>query len=293
MKLAKLHIHEAVVIVAAVIIAAVLWFPQAAFAIDSASYHTTLSPSAATVGEEVTLTVSLDGYTSEVDQIRGLQIDITNVDPNILDVVEYTSLINDSSAPSNTASYNEANKRVRLVYVLFNGTLTSPYEDVFKVVFRVKPGLEKGSITLPVTLLMQTESNQQLTLKSECNIAYSASSPSVNTVEIEWGALNYAYSSGVWNVQSHTYDNAGWQDQGSGYITVRNISNAAVSAGFAYATDRTDISGSFFDGSSVLANPLTLQTGQEKTIKFMLSGKPSEPLDNAKIGRITVAIGGE
>lgn len=144
---------------------------------DAVGFKTTVLPSEVKPGEQVEVIVSLTGYTAEAaeaDAIRGLQVDITGVDTSVLRVIKYTSLINDSTAISNTASYNETAQRVRLAYVQMTETLPAPCENVLKVVFQVNSGLPKGgSITLPVTVKMQTTS-QQITLTGKCEISCSA-----------------------------------------------------------------------------------------------------------------------
>lgn len=75
---------------------------------DTLGFTVSASPSSVNVGDEVEVIVSLTGYTAEaaeVDAIRGFQVDITGVDADVLNVVEYSSLIEDSTALSNTASY--------------------------------------------------------------------------------------------------------------------------------------------------------------------------------------------
>lgn len=123
-------------------------------------------PSAATVdvGETVEVTLSLTGYTAEVsagDAIRGLQVDITNVTADLLEVVEYCSLIPEESVLSNTASFQRDKGLVRLLYANMDGTLPGPCDQVLKVVFRAKTKLgELGSIALPITVKIQTEARQ-------------------------------------------------------------------------------------------------------------------------------------
>lgn len=123
-------------------------------------------PSATTVdvGETVEVTLSLTGYTAEAsaeDAIRGLQADITNVTADLLEVVEYSSLIAEEDVLSNTASFQPDKGLVRLLYADMDGTLPGPCDQVLKVVFRAKTKLgELGSITLPVTMKIQTQTRQ-------------------------------------------------------------------------------------------------------------------------------------
>ena len=140
-------------------------------------YEVSLSNSVTGIGKEVVLTVALTNYSAQSDQIRGLQIDIGNIDTDILSVVSYNSLIVDSSAVSNTASYSQNNSRVRLVYANFSGTLpVSNGEDgkmkVFEVKFKINSNLETdGQIELPVTVKIQTTS-KQITLDHTVIVSY-------------------------------------------------------------------------------------------------------------------------
>lgn len=285
------------IMVAMLVLALILpTLAMTAYAADDVGFNVVVSPTEVKPGEQVEVIVSLTGYTieaAEADAIRGLQVDITGVDTNTLSVVEYTSLIEDSTAISNTASYNETNKRVRLAYVQMTGTLPAPCENVFKVVFQVNSDLtESGSITLPVTVKMQTVS-QQITLTGECTINYLVGTSSVTSVNITWGAMEYEYTDGIWNTQTHSYDGAGWADNGSGFVTVENVGTSATTAVFSFSTERSDITGSFTDESGVVASSVDVASGSEMTVYLILSGRPTEILSSTKIGTVTVVIGGE
>ena len=111
-------------------------------------------------GETVTVTVSLKGYDENAVPIRGLQIDVTDIDESILTVEEgsYHSLIaEDNTAMSNTAVYQQSNQLLRLLYINIQNTLKQPQEAVFQMTFRINSELsEAGSITLPLTAKIQT-----------------------------------------------------------------------------------------------------------------------------------------
>ena len=113
------------------------------------------------------------------------------------------------------------------------------------------------------------------------------------SVDIEWGAMNYTYSDGTWNTSTHSYDGGGWSDGGSGYVKVVNNGTVNATAGFTFASDRKEISGSFTDGTNVITDPVDVAAGQSQTTFLLLSGKPTEELSEAKIGTVTVRIGGE
>lgn len=67
-------------------------------------------------GDTVTITFSLEGYEERTDLIRGLQIDLQNVDPDIFVPEEYVSLIEDTDTLSNKGSFNTSQKFCRLFF---------------------------------------------------------------------------------------------------------------------------------------------------------------------------------
>lgn len=263
---------------------------------DTPDFTVSASPAGVNVGDEVEVTVSLTGYTEEfaqTDAIEGVQVDITGVDADILNVSSHSSLIEDTNGIlSNKTSYQPKKSLVRLLYMKMDGTLAAPCTDVMKVVFRVNSGLTaSGSITLPVTVKIQTES-QKITLNRELVITYTAASTNVTSIDIAWGAMDFTYSDGLWNTASHSYGEGGWIDSGTGYVTLKNTGSAATTATLSYETEREDISGTFTDGTDSVTD-VTIAARAEKTVYLKLDGKPAEALDKAVIGTITVRIGGE
>ena len=144
-----------------------------------------------------------------------------------------------------------------------------------------------------LTAIIEENLSRQITLTSQCVIGYGMEDAPVATVEIAWGAMDFVYTDGTWNPTDHCYDGVGWTDNGSGYVTVKNLATDATTVNVHYNTDRSDIDGSFTDGSNPIADVVNISAGQEKTLFLTLSGKPSEYLDSVKIGEVTVAIGGE
>lgn len=276
-------------------------------AADSLGFQVALSPTGTIkVGGTVTVTVSLTGYTEAAaasDAIRGVQVDITNVDSTILSVASKASLVSednyseDADALSNKASYSTKYKRVRLLFALSEGTLTATQQDLLQVTFKVQEGLtESGSITLPVKVLIQTENNQY-TLNDSFTITYEADSGSetpVTSVDVTWGAMSFTYTDGTWSPDTHRYEGGGWTDDGTGYVTVKNTGTAEVTASFTYTTTRKDITGSFVDSDSAPVNsPIALPANETKTVHLVLDGTPTESLADTTIGTVTVTIGGE
>ena len=269
------------------------------YAAENAGIAVTVSSETVEIGEQVTVTVSLTGYDADAVPIRGIQIDVTGVDESVLTVEDgsYVSLIEDSTAASNTAVYQQANKLLRLLYANMSGTLAQPYEDVFQMTFTVNSELtEAGSITLPLTAKIQT-TESRVTITDEITIAYVPASeepdPDVVSVDIEWGGMSFTYTEGTWNTKTHSYDGAGWTDNGTGYVTISNTGTVDSTATFVFDSNREEISGSFTDGTNAIVGSVDIAAGQSQTAYLLLSGKPAEELSNTKIGTVTVTIGGE
>ena len=269
------------------------------YAAENAGIAVTLSSETVEAGEQVTVTVSLTGYDADAVPIRGIQIDVTGVDDSILAVEDgsYVSLIEDASATSNKAVYQQANQLLRLIYVRMDGTLAQPYEDVFQMTFVINSALtEAGSITLPLTAKIQT-TESRVTITDEITISYVPASegpdPEVVSVDIKWGGMSFTYTEGTWSTETHSYDGAGWTDNGTGYVTISNTGTIDTTATFVFASNREEISGSFTNGTNDIVGSVDIAAGQSQTAYLLLSGKPTEELSNTKIGTATVKIGGE
>lgn len=251
------------------------------------------TPDSAAVGETVTLVVSLNNYTADMAGIMDIQVDITAIDPEFLEVVSHVSKIVDDAATSNKTSYNATNKRVRLAYVNFSDN-TLPVSatgtvDLLEVVLRVNENLtEDGTITLPVTTKI-TVGTEFVTLTDEVVINYTVASvdpkPTYD-VDVSWGSLAYTYTDPVWDTGKHTYTGGGWtvDETGGDQISLTNNGESTVTAKLSYATDRTDITAGFDRPE------LTLEAAASATAKLSLSGKPSEALYKTPIGTVTVTL---
>lgn len=119
--------------------------------------------------------------------------------------------------------------------------------------------------------------------------------PPENTVSVDitWGAMSFTYTDGAWDPDTHTNGEGGWTDGGSGWISVENSgSNVPVEVNCTYNTARTDISGSFTDGTDPVSEPVTLAVNETKKLWLILSGKPDGELDHTELGTVTVSITG-
>ena len=168
-----------------------------------------------------------------------------------------------------------------------------------------------GSITLPVTVKIQTES-RQITLTDACTIAYTAA---VFSVDLSWGNMEFTYnpgSQGEWDPETHSYKEgtaiaSGWTcDENADRITVTNHSNVAVTATAMFAP-----SAEFADGllakegvwagvtgnsTGVGGNTMYLgkseNNGESVSGSFIIgvTGDVSEAFEDLILGTITVTI---
>lgn len=120
--------------------------------------------------------------------------------------------------------------------------------------------------------------------------------PVIISVDITWGDLNFTYSDGTWNANTHTYDGVGWtvDDEASNAITVANNGTLPVTVSYACQAVENGISGSFADGEDkTVSGPVALPAWDSTTVWLLLEGKPELALDQTTIGGVTVTIGGE
>lgn len=103
------------------------------------------------------------------------------------------------------------------------------------------------------------------------------------SVTITWTSMEFTYTDGTWDPNTHSYREGAWSTSG-GTVTVENTSGVTITASFAYTTDRTDISGSFDRSSFELAG------GEQNTTRLTLAGKPNSALNGELLGSITVSI---
>ena len=117
----------------------------------------------------------------------------------------------------------------------------------------------------------------------------------VYSVDITWGELSFTYSDGTWNPDTHEYDGEGWtvDKEDGNTVKVENNGNTAVSVSFAYNATVDGITGSFTDGENPVSEPVSLPENGSSAVYLILAGKPEQNLDHAKIGSVTVTIGGE
>lgn len=280
-----------------VAIMAITILPMTATAAETYGYEVVIDPSPVAIGEEVTLTFRLTDYTEGKSGIRGFQIDITDVDDVLHDAVCTTLVTDTENLLSNTAKYQKSRDIVRHAYVKMSGTMSYVDSDLLEVKIRIPETYTvAGTLSLPLTILIQNAAGDKLTYTDTIVIHYAPAgeipdqpNPDVVSVDVAWGAMEFVYSEGTWNTKTHSYEGAGWTDNGTGYVTVTNSGSVDTTVAFKYTTERTDIYGNFdVTGTS------RLKAGVRITAYLSLSGKPDSSLvEKTVIGTATVTIGGE
>lgn len=105
----------------------------------------------------------------------------------------------------------------------------------------------------------------------------------VINIEISWSSMEFTYTDGQWNPETHDYDDGVWNRPG-GEITVKNNGNVTVKATFTYERTLEGIVGSFTQEN------VTLAPGVKSSTKLSLSGEPQETMEQVELGMISVEI---
>lgn len=248
------------------------------------------------IGSTILVRVSLSDYKNAEKKIRGLQIDVTNVDSSVFEIVDHHTLIDETGVASNMTSYSESNNRVRLVYANSDGTLNDDASDVMEFKLKIKDSLtEDGFVSLPITLKMQTTdvgAPGRITQKTSLDINYRIKS-GVFSADIEWGKMEFVYSDGIWNPSTHEYENGGWTcDDAANLIKVTNNGDMDISAKYSYISDNeyNSVTGIFKDTNNDEITSSGIISGEVSFVYLELLGKPGKEIEVQKIGSVTVIL---
>lgn len=248
------------------------------------------------IGNTIVLRVSLSDYKNASVKIRGLQIDFTNVDSSVFEVVDHHTLIDETGVASNTTSYSETNNRVRLVYANSDGTLSDDTTNVMEIKLKIKDSLtEEGSISLPLTIKIQTTevgAAGRITQKSSLDINYKIKSE-IFSADIQWGKMEFVYSDGTWNPSTHKYENSGWMcDDEANIIKVSNGGDMDIKASYSYLSEDEfkDVLGKFTDSDNNEVTYSEIISREVSSVYLQLFGKPNEEIESQKIGSVKVII---
>lgn len=119
----------------------------------------------------------------------------------------------------------------------------------------------------------------------------------VYSVDITWGNMNFSYTSGAWDPDTHTYKGTWDQNENDDHtVTVTNHSNAPITANLTYTPGtleddfKDNVTGTFDKPQINLISAVgtTLENAPTDTAHLTLTGTLTESSDY--IGRITVTI---
>lgn len=275
--------------------------PMEVSAEETFKYSISTSTTTPSIGSEFDVIISLTNYAELTSEIRGLQIDVTNVDPNVFEVVSHGTAVEDTTAASNKTSYQpNRNNLIRYVYLHLSGSLDKSVSEVMRFRLKVKDGIEEGSITFPIVIKIGTMDKQNITLNDSLTIKYSNASSNIVSVDVTWGNMEFTYDDGTWDTTTHKRTGAGWKpdSEGSNQITVTNSGNTDVKMKFKYTpeTNYGNLSGSFIDvnGNNVTSAVDLKADGTEQKYWFNLSGTTETRwMDKyVTVGAITITIAG-
>lgn len=273
--------------------------PMGASAAETFTYSISAATTSPSIGSEFDVVISLTNYAEIASEIRGLQIDVTNVDPNVFEVVSHGTAVDDSSAASNKTSHQpNRNNLLRYVYLHLSGSMDKSVTEVMRFRLKVKDDIEEGSITLPIVIKIGTMDKQNITLNDSLTINYSKASSNIVSVDVSWGNMEFTYDDGTWDTETHKRIGAGWKpdSENSNLITVANSGNTDVKMEFKYTpeSDNGSLSGSFTDvnGNNIKSAIDLKADGTEQKYWFNISGttKTRWTDDYITVGTITLTI---
>lgn len=275
-----------------------LVLPTSVFAAETFTYKVSATTTTPSIGSEFEVVISLTNYDSVDAEIRGLQIDVTNIDTSVFEIVSHDTMISDASAASNKTSYSSSKKYIRLVYLQLAGSMDKSVTDVMKFRLKVKSDLtEDGSITLPISLKIGTMS-ENITLTDSLTINYQESSSSTVSVDVSWGSMEFTYDDGTWDDEKHKWVNNGWKPSttDSNLISVKNTGSTDVKMKLSYnsLSPYNDLNGTFIDSTNTVIDSLINldADGTERKYWFNISGTTETRwTDNyITVGTITLTI---
>lgn len=267
-------------------------------AAETFAYKVSATTTTPTIGNEFEVVISLTNYAELASEIRGLQIDVKNIDSDVFEVVSHSSMLTDATAASNKTSYSSSGEYVRYVYLKLSGTMDKSVTDVMKFRLKVKDSLtEDGTITLPITLKIGTTA-ENITLTDSLTINYTLVPTNVVSIDVSWGSMEFIYDDGEWDTESHKWKNNGWKPSSANcnLISVTNTGNTDVKVQLDYTTNGSynNLSGSFTDELGIeIKSAIQLATGgEEQKYWFNLYGTTSQRWDTEflTLGKITLTL---
>lgn len=267
-------------------------------AAETFTYKVSATTTNPTIGNEFEIVISLTNYAELTSEIRGLQIDVKNIDSDVFEVVSHSSLLTDDTAASNKTSYSSSGEYVRYVYLKLSGTMDKNATDIMKLRLKVKDALtEDGTITLPITLKIGTKSDN-ITINDSLTINYTLLPTNVVNVDVSWASMEFIYDDGEWDTESHKWINNGWKPStdNSNLISVKNTGNTDVKMKLSYSTidPNNNLSGKFTDaeGNEIKSAIQLSANGAEHKYWFNLYGTTAQRWNNEflTLGKITLTL---
>lgn len=268
-------------------------------AAETFTYKISATTTTPKIGEEFEVTISLTNYANISSEIRGLQIDVTNIDTSVVEVISHSSMFEDETAASNKTSYQINKNLVRYVYLHLSGSIDKSVTDIMKFRLKIKDDLmEAGSITLPIVLKIGTMDKQSITINESLTIDYSKESSTKMSVDVTWGSMEFIYDDGVWDDEKHRWVNGGWKPstENSNLITVKNTgtTNAKVALSYNPLSSYDELNGIFVDSSNteIDSSISLIVANQEQKYWFNLTGNTQTRWadDYVTVGSITLTI---
>lgn len=276
----------------------VLALPMSVVAAETFTYKVSATTTTPSIGSEFEVVISLSNYDSLDAEIRGLQIDVTNIDTSVFEIVSHGTMISDASAASNKTSYSSSKNYIRLVYLQLAGSMDKSVTDVMKFRLKVKSDLTEGAtITLPIILKIGTMS-ENVTLTDSLTINYQEASSSTVSVDVSWGSMEFTYNDGTWDDENHKWINNGWKPTttDNNLITVKNTGTTDLKMQLSYnpKSSYSSLNGTFVDSSNVVIDSvISLDAdGTERKYWFNIFGTTETRwTDNyITVGTITLTI---
>lgn len=267
-------------------------------AAETFTYKVSATTATPSIGNEFEVAISLTNYAELTSEIRGLQIDVKNIDSDVFEVVSHSSMLTDDTAASNKTSYSSSGNYVRYVYLKLSGTMDKGVTDIMKFRLKVKDTLtEDGTITLPITIKIGTTS-ENITLTDSLTINYTLVPTDVVSVDVSWGSMEFIYDDGVWDTESHKWINNSWKPSSTdcNLISVTNTGNTDIKVQLGYTTKDSDnnLSGLFTDesGNEIKSIIQLTADGEEQKYWVNLYGTTSQRWDDEFLilGTITLTL---
>ena len=173
-------------------------------------------------------------------------------------------------------------------------------KKLFAIVLTLALVLALGTTVFAETLNAVGSTNAQ---NVTATVAQAQAAAEVISVDVQWGTLSFTYTpTEEWNPGTHTTTTTGaWSNAFQNVATVKNHSNAALTASIAFtATENTTYAAAFqangTDGNQAnLATAVDTQVAAAPSVIFSMkvSGagvSGAAPTNNAVLGTITITI---